>query len=91
MNQADIIDSITDRTNITKADAKRALNAVVDCVTTALRDGSNVIIPGLGTFGVTQRAARNARNLHTGETIAVPAKKVPKFTPAKALKDATNR
>jgi len=66
------------------------LEAALEGVQTALKNGDSVAIAGFGTFEVSERAARTGRNPRTGEAIEVKAAKVPKFRPGKALKDAVN-
>lgn len=72
----------------TKADADRAVECIIETITSALKSGEEVSIAGLGIFQAKPRAARTARNPRTGETIKVPATRTPKFRAAKALKDA---
>ena len=88
MNKADIINKVHEDLGVTKADAERAVETVISCVVGALKDGNEVSIAGLGIFSAKMRNARSARNPRTGETIEVPAMRVPKFRAAKALKDA---
>ena len=88
MNKADIVDKVHGTLGSTKADAERAVETVIDSIVSGLKSGEEVSIAGLGIFSVKQRAARDARNPRTGETIKVAAMKVPKFRAAKALKDA---
>ena len=90
MNKSDLIDAIADGAEISKAAAGRALDSAVDAITGALKKGDTVQIAGLGTFSAKKRPARTGRNPRTGEAINVPAKRTPKFVPAKALKDALN-
>ncbi|MEN6373500.1 MAG: HU family DNA-binding protein [Smithella sp.] len=87
MNKADIINEIA-KTTCTKAEAAKALDAFLEAVKKDLKKGNKVTIIGFGTFSVTKRAARKGRNPQTGATIKIAAKKVPKFTPGKALKAA---
>ena len=72
----------------TKVQAEQAVDVVFDSIVNTLKKGEEVSVAGLGIFSVKQRAARDARNPRTGETIKVAAMKVPKFRAAKALKDA---
>ena len=72
----------------TKADAERAMETVIDSITSALKNGEEVSIAGLGIFATKARAAREGRNPRTGETIRIAATRTAKFRPAKALKDA---
>lgn len=88
MNKADIINKVHETLGGTKADAERAVETVLDCVTSTLTQGNEVSIAGLGIFSAKMRAARTARNPRTGEAIEVAAMRVPKFRAAKALKDA---
>ena len=88
MNKADIINKVHEDLGVTKADAERAVETVISSIVGALTDGNEVSIAGLGIFSAKMRNARSARNPRTGETIEVPAMRVPKFRAAKALKDA---
>ena len=90
MNKSDLVDAIADSAGLSKADAGRALDAVVDTVTGALKAGDSVSLVGFGTFSVRDRAARTGRNPRTGETIQIAASKNPAFKAGKALKDAVN-
>ena len=72
----------------TKVQAEEVVDAVLESIIGSLRKGEEVSIAGLGIFSVKTRAARQARNPRTGETLQVPAMKVPKFRAAKALKEA---
>ena len=90
MNKSELIDAIAAASDISKADAGRALDATLDAVTGALKKGDSVSLVGFGTFSVKQRAAREGRNPQTGETIKIAAAKVPGFKAGKALKDAVN-
>jgi len=90
MNKSDLVDAIADSAGLSKADAGRALDAVVDTVTGALKAGDSVSLVGFGTFTVRDRAARTGRNPRTGQTIQIKASKNPAFKAGKALKDAVN-
>lgn len=90
MNKAELIDAIADSADLSKASASRALDAVIDSVTNALKAGDQVSLVGFGTFAVKDRAARTGRNPKTGEPIEIAASKVPGFKAGKALKDAVN-
>lgn len=90
MNKSQLIDSIASSADISKAAAGRALDALTDGITSALKDGDQVALVGFGTFSVRDRAARSGRNPQTGETIQIAAAKVPSFKAGKALKDAVN-
>ena len=90
MNKSELIDAIASSADLSKADAGRALDAVVDSVTAALKAGDSVSLVGFGTFSVKDRAARTGRNPQTGEPIQIKAAKIPSFKAGKALKDAVN-
>lgn len=90
MNKSELIDAIASAADLTKADAGRALDAVLDTVTNALKSGDQVTLVGFGTFLVKERAARTGRNPQTGKEIEIAASKVPSFKPGKAIKDAVN-
>ena len=79
---------IQDELDCTKAQAERLVQMFWDAITDSLAKGQDVDIAGFGKFVVNQRAARMARNPRTGEQVKVPATKVAKFKPSKALKDA---
>jgi len=88
MNKADLADKIQEIMGDTKAAAERILDAVFETIITELKGGREVSIAGFGIFSIKKRAARQARNPKTGATVQVPATQVPKFRPAKALKEA---
>ena len=90
MNKAELIEAVAGASNLSKADAGRAVDAVVGAVTSALSKGQQVSIVGFGTFSVKHRAARAGRNPRTGETIQIKASNVPGFKAGKALKEAVN-
>ncbi len=90
MNKSELIDHVADAAGLSKADAGRAVEAVVSGVTNALKQGDTVAVVGFGTFQVRARAARTGRNPKTKETIQIPASNNPVFKAGKALKDAVN-
>jgi DNA-binding protein HU-beta len=90
VNKSELIDAIATNADLPKAAAGRALDAVLDAVTTALQKGDSVSLVGFGTFAVKERAARTGRNPQTGAEIQIAAAKVPSFKPGKGLKDAVN-
>ncbi len=90
MNKAELIDAVAEAADISKASAANALDAVINSITNALKNGETVSLVGFGTFSVKERAARTGRNPRTGEEITIAAAKVPGFKPGKALKDAVN-
>ena len=91
MTKAELINAIAEKSERTKKDAEKALNAVVTSITDALVDGDKVQIVGFGTFEVRERSAKEAINPRTKEKINVPAKKAPAFKAGKALKDAVDK
>ena len=90
MNKAELIEAIADTADLSKAEAGRALDGMVDAITAALKDGDTVSLVGFGSFQVKERAARQGRNPQTGATIDIAAAKIPSFKAGKALKDAVN-
>ena len=79
MNKAELIDAIASGAGLTKADAKKALDAFIGATTKALKKGDRVSLVGFGSFSVSKREARKGRNPQTGKEITIPAKKVVKF------------
>ncbi len=90
MNKSELIDAVASKSGLTKADSERAVKALVDTVTGALKKGDQVTMIGFGTFLVRERKARQGRNPRTGETIQIKAANNPAFKAGKALKDAVN-
>ena len=90
MNKAELIDAMASDANLSKADAKRALESLTSNVTSALKKGDKVALIGFGTFSISARSARTGRNPQTGATIQIKAKKVAKFKAGAALSDAVN-
>ncbi len=88
MNKQGIVEAVHVLLGGTKVQAEQAVDKMIDTIISTLKKGEEVSIAGLGIFSVKTRAARQARNPRTGETIQVAAMKVPKFRAAKALKDA---
>lgn len=79
MNKAELIDAMAAGAGLSKADAKKALDAFIDSTSTALKNGDRVALVGFGSFGVSERSARTGRNPQTGKEIKIEAKKVVKF------------
>jgi DNA-binding protein HU-beta len=88
MNKGDLIEAIAKGSDLTKADAGRALDATIEAITKTLKKGDKVTLPGFGTFSTSKRAARTGRNPATGETIKIKAKKTAKFKAGSALAEA---
>ena len=90
MTKAELIEALSNKLPLNKADAERAINIVLDDVIAALRQGERVNISGFGTFSVSERQARTGRNPKTGESIEISASRSAKFKPGKQLKDSLN-
>ena len=90
MNKGELIDAVAAAAGLSRADATKAVDGVLDNVTRALAGGDSVSLVGFGTFSVKARAARMGRNPRTGEAIQIKASNVPGFKAGKALKDAVN-
>ncbi len=88
MNKAELVATVAEKSGLTKKDADKALTAVIDGITDALKAGDKVQLVGFGTFEIRERAARTGRNPLTKAEITIPASKVPAFKAGKALKDA---
>jgi len=88
MNKATLIAQIAEKSGIERKQAEKALDAFVDTVTSALKEGDKVQLVGFGSFEVKERAAHSGRNPATGETIEIQASKSPVFKPGKTFKDA---
>ncbi|MBP1533242.1 MAG: HU family DNA-binding protein [Ruminococcus sp.] len=91
MKKAELLAAIAEKNGSTKKNAEAALDAVISTITEALEKGDKVAIPGFGTFEVRDRAAKKSINPATKKPIEVPAKKVPAFKAAKALKEAVDK
>ncbi len=90
MNKGELIDSVASAAGLSRADATKAVDGVLDSITGTLSSGGSVSLVGFGTFSVKARAARAGRNPRTGETIQIKASNVPGFKAGKGLKDAVN-
>lgn len=90
MDKKELIAAIAERSGLSKKDAEKALDGFIGAVTDSLRKNKDVRLTGFGTFKTTLRAARKGRNPQTGETMMIDARKAPKFTAGKGLKDAVN-
>jgi DNA-binding protein HU-beta len=88
MNKAELIDAMALEADLTKADAKKALDAFINATTKALKDSDRVALVGFGSFSISKRAARKGRNPQTGKEINIAAKKVVKFKPGSELADS---
>lgn len=90
MNKNDLIATVSDSTDLSKADATKAVDAVFDTIANTLKAGDEVRLVGFGTFSVAHRKASKGRNPRTGEEITIPASNQPKFKAGKGLKDSVN-
>ena len=90
MNKSELIKAVADSTGTKQTDAARLVDTLFDTIAASLKKGDQVAVAGFGTFVAKTRAAREGRNPSTGKTIQIPASIVPKFTPAKGLKDLLN-
>ena len=88
MNKAQLIDAIAEKADLSKAQAKAALESTLSAITESLKDGDPVQLVGFGTFKVNHRAARTGRNPQTGKEIQIAEANVPAFVAGKALKDS---
>ncbi|MCX7955164.1 MAG: HU family DNA-binding protein [Bacteroidales bacterium] len=88
MNKSELIDAIAKEAKLTKADAKKALDAFIEVTKKSLKKGERISLVGWGTFVVAKRNARKGRNPQTGKEIQIPAKKVVRFRPGSELSDA---
>jgi DNA-binding protein HU-beta len=88
MNKAQLIDAMSAKAGLTKADAKKALDAYIEITTDALKKGDRVALVGFGSYTVSERNARTGRNPQTGQPITIGAKKVVKFKAGSELNDS---
>jgi len=88
MNKASLAEKVANQTGLTKKRSREAIDAMTSVITDALARGEKVTLVGFGTFQVMKRKARKGRNPRTGQTIQIPAKKVPRFKPGKGLREA---
>lgn len=90
MNKSELIDAVAASADISKAEAGRVIDAMIETITSSLKREDPVVLVGFGTFATKHRAARIGRNPQTGEPIQIKAAIVPGFKAGKALKDAVN-
>jgi len=90
MNKAELIVSMAEKSQLSKKDAEKALNAFIESVEEALKNNDKVQLVGFGSFEVRERAERKGRNPQTREEIVIPSSKVPVFKAGKALRDQVN-
>jgi DNA-binding protein HU-beta len=90
MNKSQLIEQVAAAAEINNASAVRAVDAMLDIISSTLRRGETVTLSGFGTFTVSSRVARNGRNPRTGQPIVIPASRSPRFKAGKGLRDALN-
>ena len=90
MNKGELVDAVAGAAGLSKGDAAKAVDSVLDTITGTLANGGSVSLVGFGTFVVSARAESKGRNPQTGAEITIPASKQPKFKAGKGLKDAVN-
>ena len=88
MNKNELVDAVSNRTDLRKSDATKAVDAVFESIAAALKGGDDVRLVGFGTFSVASRAASEGRNPRTGEKIMIAASRQAKFKPGKVLRDS---
>ena len=88
MNKAQLIDAMASEANLTKADAKKALDAFINTTSDSLKKGDRLSLVGFGSFSISNRAARTGRNPKTGAEMQIPAKKVVKFKAGSELAES---
>ena len=88
MTKIELVEKMANDSGASKAVAEKALKSFIDAVTKTLKKGDKVALVGFGTFSISKRKARKGRNPQTGAIIKIAARKAPKFTAGKALKDA---
>ncbi len=90
MNKSELVEKIAQRAGLPLSGSRKALDAVLECVSDALAAGEKVQLVGFGTFKVTERSAREGRNPQTGAVINIPATKTPSFSAGAELKKVVN-
>ena len=90
MNKNDLVSKVSDDTGLSKSDSAKAVDSVIETITSELKGGGDVRLVGCGTFLVTKRKATTGRNPQTGAASKIPAANVPKFRAGKSLKESLN-
>jgi len=90
VNKNDVVNQLSDRTGLSKADTQKAVDGIFDLITDTLKSGEEVRISGFGVFVVSQRAGGKGRNPQTGEEITIKPSRAARFRAGKPLKDALN-
>ncbi len=90
MNKKELVDSISQSADITKAAAEKVLDCFMQSIESTLKNDNKLVLIGFGTFSVSKRKARTGRNPQTGKEIEIPAKNIPKFKAGSKLSEAIN-
>ena len=88
MNKTEVVDAVATKSELTKQDSKKTVDALFETISNALAKEEKIQLVGFGTFEIRERAERTGRNPQTGEEMIIPASKVPAFKPGKELKEA---
>ncbi|TJZ32291.1 HU family DNA-binding protein [Priestia megaterium] len=88
MNKTELVDSVATKSELTKQDSKKAVDALFETISNTLAQEEKIQLVGFGTFEIRERAERTGRNPQTGEEMTIPASKAPAFKPGKELKEA---
>ncbi|MBT2259200.1 HU family DNA-binding protein [Priestia megaterium] len=88
MNKTELVNAVVTKSELTKQDSKKAVDALFETISNTLAKEGKIQLLGFGTFEVRERAERTGRNPQTGEEMTIPASKVPAFKPGKELKEA---
>lgn len=91
MNKTQLVEAVAKSTDLSKAKTADVVEAVLSAISGSLAQGESVTLVGFGTFAVASRNAREGRNPLTGNPIKIAAKKAPKFTAGKGLKEVVNK
>ena len=91
MNKTELIAAVAEKAEVSKKDADKAVNAVIDAIVETVAKEEKVQLVGFGTFEVRSRAERQGRDPRTNSPITIPASKIPAFKAGKAFKDATDK
>ncbi|MEM5003329.1 HU family DNA-binding protein [Priestia megaterium] len=88
MNKVELINAVASKSELTKQDAKKAIDGLLETITTTLANEEKIQVVGFGTFETRERAGRTGRNPQTGEQMVIPPTKSPAFKPGKEFKEA---
>ncbi|AXI28678.1 HU family DNA-binding protein [Priestia megaterium] len=88
MNKTELVDAVATKSELTKQDSKKAVDALFETISNTLAKEEKIQLVGFGTFEIRERAERTGRNPQTGEEMTIPASKAPAFKPGKELKEA---